>query len=95
MSNMFQDGRMQLAHKHCARVPPNHLRVLEVPTTIRSSTADPQFEKEKPIEKLNETDYIGNAEDRAQAHLQWPSGRDAWFISREQLESGNKKGMSR
>jgi hypothetical protein len=30
----------------------DHLRVLEVATTIRSSTASPQYEKEKTIENV-------------------------------------------
>ncbi len=48
-STRNQNGKIKILWKY-------YLRVLEVPTTIRSSTANPLSEKEKTIEKRNETD---------------------------------------
>ncbi len=44
-----QNGKIEILEN-------NYFPVLEVSTTIRSSTANPQSEKEKTIEKRNETD---------------------------------------
>jgi hypothetical protein len=59
----------------------NHLWVLEVPTTIRSSTANPQSEKEKTIENVRKPIRSGMMGTELTSGGRWAVMRGSFLVN--------------